>query len=65
MSARTVFDLQADLLAAYQAHTDARTATHAARVKVSEAQKKESAAADAVAVAEKALSAALESNPLE
>ena len=65
MSAQTFLDAQAELLAAYQNHDAARAATHAARVKVSEAQAKETAAADAVVMAEKALASALESSPPE
>lgn len=53
-------EIQAELLAAYQSHDDARAATHAARVKVNEFQARETAAADAVAEAEKQLAAALE-----
>jgi hypothetical protein len=64
-NARTISELQADLLAAYQTHEDARAATHAARVKVSDAQSKESAAADAVVAAEKALASAVDSEPTE
>jgi hypothetical protein len=63
--ARTVSELQADLLAAYQNHDEARAATHAARVAVGDAQSRESVAADAVVLAEKALASALESEAAE
>jgi hypothetical protein len=57
---RKIPELQAELMAAYQAFDDARAATHAARVKANELQARETAAADAVADAENQLAAALE-----
>jgi len=60
---RTIPELQAELLVAYEASDAARVATHEARRKLSEAQAKESAAADAAVNAEKALAAALDNAP--
>ena len=58
MKTVSISQLHAKHLEAYEAHEKARVATHAARVKVAELQAKESAAADALANAEKALAAA-------
>lgn len=60
MSAKSVSEASAKLLAAYQSLDTARAATHAARVKVNELQSREAAAVDAVADAERQLAAAIE-----
>jgi hypothetical protein len=61
----TLAQKQAELMAAYEAQQNATVATHEARRLLLSRQAEESAASDAVAVAEAAFKAEIESQPTE